>query len=94
MAKRPSESDTELPRKRVRFGDAGTPLRSEASPVARRRLQLKQLSPRHVRMKQVKCSPLRRAIKSGVTVLKLTKAVDEPLIAPEPCYLSPQGKYM
>ena len=63
MAKRPSESDTELPRKRVRFGDAGTPLRSEAPPVARRRLQLKQLSPRHVRMKQVKCSPLRQAIR-------------------------------
>ena len=70
MAKRTGDGESDLPQKRVRLEDAGTPHRSEAPLFAKRRLRLQQVSPRRVRMQQIKSSPLRRAMKSNVVVLK------------------------
>ena len=94
MAKRTAESESELQPvvKRVRFGDAGTPNRSTPA-VVKRKLRLQQISPRRVRMQQIKSSPLRRAIKANVTVLKPDrKALSGPLTVSKPLHLSPQGK--
>ena len=92
MAKRTAESERELQpiAKRVRFGDAGTPHHSTPA-VGKRRLRLQQISPRRVHMQQMKRSPLRRAIKANVTVLKPDrKALSSPLTVSEPLHLSPQ----
>ena len=50
MAKRTGNGESDLSQKRVRFEDAGTPHRSEASSFAKRRLRLQQVFPRRVRM--------------------------------------------
>ena len=73
MAKRTtSDIESELPQaKRVRF-EEGPPRRSEGH--ARRKLQLQEVSPRNISMRQVKDSPMRRAIKRSMTVLKFARA--------------------
>ena len=97
MEKRTS-SDIELPQaKRVRF-EEGTPRRSEGGR-ARRKLQLQEVSPRNISMRQVKDSPMRRAIKRSMAVLKFAKAkqagnqrvVRTPLKACTPIKLPPEG---
>ena len=56
MAKRTGDSESDLPQKRARFEDTGTPHRSEAPSFAKRRLRLQQVSPRRVRMQQIEFS--------------------------------------
>ena len=74
MSKRTySESgDNEVPQAKRLCFDGGTPHRSEGQ--ARKKLQLQKVSPRNISMQQVKNSPMRRAIKQGMTVLKFIKA--------------------
>ena len=45
MGKRTGDDESDLPQKRVRFEDAGTPHRSEAASFAKRSLRLQQVSP-------------------------------------------------
>ena len=67
----PEMDESELPQaKRVRL-DIGTPSRLEGR--ARRRLQLQEISPRHISLRQVKDSPMRWAIRKSMTVLKLAR---------------------
>ena len=58
-------------KKRVRFNEE-TPRRTDGH--ARRKLQLQVVSPSSISMRQVKNSPMRRAIKQGMTVLKFVKS--------------------
>ncbi len=101
MAKRSAcssrEIESELPQaKRVRF-EGGTPRRSEGH--ARRKLQLEEVSPRNISMRQVKSSPMRRAIKRSMTVLKFARTKQAgkqwvartPLTAYTPTKLAPEG---
>ena len=94
MAKRTGDSESDLPQKRGRFEDPGTPHRLEMSSFSKRRLRLQQVSPRWIRMQKIKSSPLRRAIKTKVLVLKPTrKALSSPLKASDPLHLRPHDAH-
>ena len=85
MAKRMGDSESDLPQKRGRLEDPRTPHRLEMPSFSKQRLQLQQVSPRQVCMQQIKSSPLRRAIKTNVVVLKPTrKALSSPMKASDP----------
>ena len=96
MAKHTDIESELLQAKRVWF-EEGTPRRSEGR--VGRKLQLQEVSPRSISMRQVKESPMRRAIKRSMTVLKFARVkqagnqqvVRTPLKACTPIKLPPEG---
>ena len=91
------DPESELPQaKRARL-EHGTPRRSQSQ--GKRRLQFRVVSPRNISIRQVKNSPMRRAIKRGMLVMKLSGATPTRkrrsartlLKAPTPIKLVPEG---